>query len=90
MGALRTILVDGGGQAPRWLKFLGLLARQPWELARLPNLRHWSQRTVIALVMQTREGDADPRPQLGAAYQPVAAVPPARPAVPVGAPGALA
>ena len=34
-------------------------------------------------------GEADLRPPLGAAYQRVAAVPPAYPAVPAGAPAAL-
>ena len=43
-----------------------------------------------AMAAWPNRGDADPRPPLGAAYQPVAAVRPARPAVPVGAPGALA
>jgi len=52
MAGLRTLLVDGGGRAPRWLKFAGQVARRPWEAARLPNVRHWSRRTVIALVMQ--------------------------------------
>ena len=55
MGMLRTLLIDGGGPAPRWLTFLGLAARRPWDVVRLPNLRHWSRRTVIALVMQTRD-----------------------------------
>jgi len=55
MGALRTILVDGDGRAPRWVKFLGLLATRPWDVGRLPNLRNWSRRTIIALVMQTRD-----------------------------------
>jgi cholesterol oxidase len=65
MGALRTLLVDGGGRAPRWLKFLGLLARQPWQVARLPNLRRWSQRTVIALVMQTLDNSVTVYPWRG-------------------------
>jgi cholesterol oxidase len=65
MGALRTLLVDGGGRAPRWLKFLALLARQPWQAVRLPNLRHWSQRTVIALVMQTRDNSVTVRARRG-------------------------
>ncbi|MBV9793954.1 MAG: GMC family oxidoreductase [Actinobacteria bacterium] len=52
MAGLRTLLVDGGGRAPRWLKFAGLVARRPWDVARLPNWRNWSRRTVIALVMQ--------------------------------------
>ena len=43
-----------------------------------------------AMAAWPNRGDAGPRPPLGAAYQPVAAVPPARPAVPLGAPGALA
>lgn len=55
MGLLRTLLVDGGGRVPRWAKFLGLAASRPLDAARLPNLRNWSRRTVIALVMQTRD-----------------------------------
>ncbi|GAB2847978.1 GMC family oxidoreductase [Actinocorallia aurea] len=54
MGMVRSLLIDGGG-APRWLKFLGEVARRPWDLVRLFNLRHWSERTVIALVMQTSD-----------------------------------
>jgi cholesterol oxidase len=65
MGALRTLLVDGGGRAPRWVKFLGQVAMHPWELARLPNLRNWSRRTVIALVMQTRDNSVTVTPRRG-------------------------
>ncbi|GAA0959613.1 GMC family oxidoreductase [Actinocorallia libanotica] len=54
MGMVRSLLIDGGG-GPRWLKFLGEVVVRPWDLARLPNLRRWSERTVIALVMQTRD-----------------------------------
>ncbi|ROO90204.1 cholesterol oxidase [Actinocorallia herbida] len=54
MGMVRSLLIDGGGR-PRWLKFLGEVARRPWDLVRLFNLRHWSERTVIALVMQTSD-----------------------------------
>ncbi len=61
MGALRTLLIDGGGRVPRWVKFLGESARQPWNLVRLPNLRHWSRRTVIALVMQARDNSVTVR-----------------------------
>jgi cholesterol oxidase len=52
MALLRTLLVDGGGPVPRWVKFGGQLARRPWDVARLPNVRNWSRRTIIALVMQ--------------------------------------
>ena len=55
MGGLRSLLIDGGGRTPRWAKFLGQVARRPWELVRLPNLRDWSRRTIVALVMQTRD-----------------------------------
>lgn len=57
---LRTLLIDGpaedgSGGAPRWLKLFGFGARRPWDLVRLPNLRHWSERSIIALVMQVRD-----------------------------------
>ncbi|MGE5286490.1 MAG: GMC oxidoreductase [Micromonosporaceae bacterium] len=65
MGALRTLLIDGDGRAPRWAKFVGLAATHPWDLVRLPNLRNWSRRTVIALVMQTRDNSITVRPERG-------------------------
>ena len=55
MGGLRSLLIDGGGRTPRWAKFLGEAARRPQDLVRLPNLRDWSRRTIVALVMQTRD-----------------------------------
>ncbi|MGW5364298.1 GMC oxidoreductase [Actinopolymorpha pittospori] len=53
MGMLQTLLTDGGGPRPRWAKWLGAAARHPVDLARTLDLRHWSERTVIALVMQS-------------------------------------
>jgi len=55
MGSLRTSLIDGGEPTPRWLRFLGRAAVHPLEFGKLMNLRHWSERTVIALVMQSRD-----------------------------------
>jgi cholesterol oxidase len=60
MGALRTFLVDGdgadgSGRAPRWVTFLGIAARRPQDTVRLLNLRNWSRRMIVALVMQTRD-----------------------------------
>jgi cholesterol oxidase len=50
MGLLQTLLTDGGpGRRRRWL---ATLARHPVQTARSLALRRWSQRTVIALVMQ--------------------------------------
>jgi cholesterol oxidase len=53
MGLLGSLLVDGGGRSPRWLRWLGLAARRPDKLARTVWVRHWSERTVIGLVMQS-------------------------------------
>lgn len=55
MGLLSTVLVDGGGRLPRWVKFLGQAARHPVIFAQSLSVRRWSERTVIALVMQTKD-----------------------------------
>jgi cholesterol oxidase len=52
MGLLQTVLTDGDGRTPRWLKALLLIARNPLKLKALLPYR-WSERTIIALVMQT-------------------------------------
>ncbi|MER5319655.1 GMC family oxidoreductase [Streptosporangium roseum] len=54
MGMLRSLLIDGGG-APRWLKFLGEAVRRPHLVPRLFNHRRWSERAIIALVMQAKD-----------------------------------
>jgi cholesterol oxidase len=51
MGGLQTLLTDGGPRRP--LRWLGTVARHPVNAARAMWLRRWSQRTVIALVMQS-------------------------------------
>jgi len=53
MGLLTTILVDGGGKLPRWMRFIGAALARPVQLLRALDLRHWSERTVILLVMQS-------------------------------------
>ncbi len=54
MGLLSTVMTDGGGHLPRWLKWLAQVLRHPGRLASLYlGLAHWSERTVIGLVMQT-------------------------------------
>jgi cholesterol oxidase len=53
MGLLSTLLVDGGGRVPRPVKFLGQALRHPGVLMRSMSARQWSERTIIALVMQT-------------------------------------
>jgi cholesterol oxidase len=54
MGLLATLLVDGGGGAPRQLRFLGQVARHPLLFLRSLSVRRWSERTIILLVMQSR------------------------------------
>jgi cholesterol oxidase len=55
IGLLQTVLIDGGGRVPRWLKAIGYGLRHPRTLARSLSVRHWSERTVIALVMQEHD-----------------------------------
>jgi cholesterol oxidase len=53
MGMLATVMTDGGGRVPRWLKFLGVVLRHPYVFLRSLSVRHWSERTIIVLVMQS-------------------------------------
>ncbi|MDG3016547.1 FAD-dependent oxidoreductase [Speluncibacter jeojiensis] len=52
MGLLQTLMTDGGGRWPRWLKFLALVVRNPYKMLRMMTVKDWSERTIIALVMQ--------------------------------------
>jgi cholesterol oxidase len=52
MALLQTLATDGASDIPRWLQFLRFVARHPARTARLLSVRHWSERTVILLVMQ--------------------------------------
>lgn len=58
MALLQTVLVSGSAQDPgrgRRRAWLRELWRRRRELGRLYDLRHWSERTVIALVMQSHD-----------------------------------
>jgi len=55
MGLLSTHMTEGGGRAPRWLKWLGQVVRHPLQTRRVLWLRGWSERTIIVLVMQSRD-----------------------------------
>jgi cholesterol oxidase len=55
MGLLATIMVDGGGSVPRVVRFLGQAFRHPATFFRATSVRGWSERTIIGLVMQTRD-----------------------------------
>ena len=55
MGLLQTLATDGASDIPRWRQFLRFLVHHPVQVARLLSVRHWSERTVILLVMQTHD-----------------------------------
>jgi cholesterol oxidase len=56
MGLLQTLMTDGAGpqgtDVPRWKQFFQQAQADPRKLLRLLNPRQWSERTMIALVMQ--------------------------------------
>ena len=56
MGLLQTLMTDGAGpqgtDVPRWKQLLQDAGEDPRGMLRMLNPRHWSERTVIALVMQ--------------------------------------
>ncbi len=56
MGLLQTLMTDGAGPSgsdvPRWRQFFVQAGQNPRKLLRLLNPRKWSERTMIALVMQ--------------------------------------
>jgi cholesterol oxidase len=55
MSLLQTVLTDGDGDKPRWRTWLRELGVQRTSIRKLYDLKHWSERTVIALVMQTAD-----------------------------------
>ncbi|WP_067860722.1 GMC oxidoreductase [Nocardia shimofusensis] len=52
MALLQTLMVDGGGKLPRWLKFVLLVLRKPMDTLSFLSTKNWSERTIISLVMQ--------------------------------------
>jgi cholesterol oxidase len=55
MGILATLLTDGGGRVPRWVRFLGNVVRHPLKFLKSLWIFGWGARTPILLVMQTLE-----------------------------------
>jgi cholesterol oxidase len=52
MGLLQSVLTQPRAGMPRWRVWLGELARNPSIASQLLNVRRWSERTVISLIMQ--------------------------------------
>ena len=55
MGMLQTMNTDGDTKWPRWVEFLRQLAKNPKAVKLVLDLRGWSERTMINLVMQARD-----------------------------------
>lgn len=56
MAALQAFMASGKrGQAPNPLRLLGATLARFWQLPRFYDFRHWSERTLILLVMQARD-----------------------------------
>ena len=53
MGLLGTVLTDGVEGTPRWQVWLRTMAARPADALRSLNVRRWSERGAIALVMQS-------------------------------------
>ena len=53
MGMLQTVMTDGGGPVPRWMKAVVEIAKHPVLFLTILVPRRWSERTIISLVMQT-------------------------------------
>jgi cholesterol oxidase len=61
MSRLATLLADGGEGVPRWVRWLGQIARHPIDFLRTLNPFGWAKRSVILLVMQTLESSLNLR-----------------------------
>jgi len=53
MGLLATILVPGDGRLPQPLRFLAAAIRHPVLFMRSLSVWHWSERSIVVLVMQS-------------------------------------
>ncbi|MDK1290792.1 MAG: GMC family oxidoreductase [Actinomycetota bacterium] len=55
LGLLGVLLTDGGDGMPRQLRFAANIARHPVAFLRSLSVWHWSERSIILLVMQTKD-----------------------------------
>jgi len=53
MGLIASILVKGDGRLPQPLRFAATALRHPIDFGRSLSVRHWSEKSVILLVMQS-------------------------------------
>ena len=55
MSLLQTVLTDGDGPGPRWRTWVKEMWAQKGRMFSFYDMKHWSERAVIALVMQSRD-----------------------------------
>ncbi len=53
LALMQTVLTDGDGPRPRWQTWFKELWAQKSELRNVYDLKHWSERSIFALVMQS-------------------------------------
>ncbi len=67
MGLFSTVLADGDTGRPRWMEWLYQCWKRPGEATSfLFDISHWSERSVIALVMQSLDNSIIVEPAQGA------------------------
>src|SRR4029079_204860 len=54
-GLLSSVLTDGGGRIPRQLRFVLQVLQHPIAFLRTLSVYRWSERSIILLVMQSRD-----------------------------------
>ncbi|MCK8615413.1 GMC oxidoreductase [Gordonia sp. C13] len=59
IGMLQAMLIDGDGRLPRPLAALVEMIKHPLVTLRGLSVRRWSERTIIALVMQTADNSLE-------------------------------
>ena len=59
MGLLATMMVDGGGRIPRWLRFVLTVLLHPIRFLRSLSVRRWSERSIVLLVMQSLDNSLE-------------------------------
>jgi cholesterol oxidase len=52
LAPLATVLTDGGGKMPRWLRWMGTVLRHPLQFLRTVVPFGWAKKSAILLVMQ--------------------------------------
>lgn len=65
MGLLQTVMTDGASSKARRRQWLQKVRNEPSLLPKVLNVRKWSERTVIALVMQSVDSWIKVRPTRG-------------------------